>query len=379
MVQESISNKQAIVMMIMLILGTSTIVTTGLVAKHNLWLAVLIALLFSLVLNLGYARLHTLKPNQNFYGILEETYGQFLGKIISLSYILFAIYLGALVLNNILTFIITTSLYNTPQVVIGMIVVLLASWLVKEGIEVIGRWSSFTLPIMFFFIFFLVLFLLPQMDLSNLEPIAHGNMKEILSGALSSFTFPFGDIVIFLLIFSVGVNKISIYRVYLLGTLIGGGLILLISINNLVVLGFDLTSSLHFSTYSAAAKLNIGDFLQRLEILVAAIFILGAFLKFSLSLLAACKGISSLFNYKDYRFIVLPVGLIILNLSQMKLVLNTILSEGEWNRTVWDSFSELLTWSGTRWPYFAFVITVIIPLVTLIIAELQYRLKFKHK
>jgi hypothetical protein len=44
---------------------------------------------------------------------------------------------------------------------------------------------------------------------------------------------------------------------------------------------------------------------------------LAAFVKISILLLATCKSVSQLFNYKDYRFIVTPIALLSLIFSHI--------------------------------------------------------------
>ena len=116
---------------------------------------------------------------------------------------------------------------------------------------------------------------------------------------------------------------------------------------------------MYFPSYVAISRVNIGNFLQRLEISVTIVFILSGFIKISICLLAATKGVSKLFGCKDYRFLVTPVGLLMVNLAYL----------------VYDSIMEMFEWAQEIWPYYAFPFQVVLPLIILIAVEVKARLQ----
>ncbi|WP_134119007.1 GerAB/ArcD/ProY family transporter [Orenia marismortui] len=70
-----------------------------------------------------------------------------------------------------------------------------------------------------------------------------------------------------------------------MGLLIGAGILLISSLTDVLVLGVVRTARVYFPTYLAVARLNIGNFLQRLEITVSIVFLLSGFVKFIISYL----------------------------------------------------------------------------------------------
>jgi len=149
----------------------------------------------------------------------------------------------------------------------------------------------------------------------------------------------------------------SPYKIYFWGIIIGGIIVLLNSFVNLLVLGVRQASVLYFPYYSTISRIDI-NFLERIEIIIAFVFVLGGFIKMSVCLLATCKGLSKVFGFKDYRFLVIPVACSLLNFSYY----------------IFDSIMDFLDWSINIWPYYSFLFQVIIPIIILIISEIRQKI-----
>ncbi|MDF2686386.1 MAG: spore germination protein amino acid permease, partial [Clostridia bacterium] len=115
----------------------------------------------------------------------------------------------------------------------------------------------------------------------------------------------------------------------------------------------------YFPSYQAVSRIKIGEFLQRIEVTVSFVFFIGAFIKSSICLLVAAKGISKLLNLKDYRPIIIQIGLIMIYFAYI----------------VFDSSMEMKYWAVKVYPFFAFPVQVIIPIIIWIIAEIKVRKK----
>ena len=115
--------------------------------------------------------------------------------------------------------------------------------------------------------------------------------------------------------------------------------------------------SFYFPSYAAVSRIKIGDFLQRIEVFVSLEFIFGIFIKSSICLLVACKGIGKMFNLKDYRSIVIQTGLLMIYFSY----------------TIYDNSMEMEYWAFKVYSYYAFPFQVILPIIIWILAELKVR------
>lgn len=361
MKKEVISDKQAISIMILFITGSSVVLGTAGEAKGDLWLAIVISLICALIIALVYGRILSLFPEKDFFSIVLYTFGEVFGSVICIGYIWFSFHLAALVLVNFLYFIETVGLNLTPEIVISISIMFLVVWAVKEGIEVLGRWSSLFSIVLFCLVYFTIPFLIPMMDTRNLRPFLYNGIKPVLNATLSTFTFPFAETVMFLGILTSLKCKKSYYKVYTLGILLGGAIIFSTAISEMLVLGPNRYVAYNFPAYAAVRMINIEEVITRMEIIVSAVFLIGGFVKISVCALVCCKGISRLFSFEDYRFLVTPIGI---------LIIITAISS-------YSSIMEMSEWIKETWNYYALLFQVALPIIILIGGEIKVRHKDK--
>ncbi|MCT4563474.1 MAG: endospore germination permease [Maledivibacter sp.] len=360
--KEVISDKQGIAAIVLYMSGTSSMLVFGTVAEKDIWVATILAILMTLCIVLVFCHMHSMFPGKNLFDICDICFGRFIGKGIIILYVWFALHSGTLVGMNIYQFITETILPATPNTAVFILLLFLCSWIVKKGIEVIGRWSEFMIIPFIILVFTVILFFIPDMDINNIRPVLSKGMKPILEGAFAVFSFPFGEIVIFTIIFSDFKSNKSPYRIYIGGLFIAGIVVFITSLGTILYIGINSASEPYYPIYEAVKRIDVGFILQNLEPAVAVTFVLGGFLKVSIYLLATCKGVVSIFKLKDYRFIVIPIVLIMLNMSYF-VHLNRV----DYNK-----------WNFEIFPYYAFLFEMILPIIIWITAQIKFK-KFKYK
>lgn len=357
--KEVISDFQGICLVILFISGSTLALPTGSAAGSDLWLAILLALIIAIPLYMVYARLLSLYPGKDLFDILEIVFGKVFGKAIALIFVLYTFSLGVLILRDQGEFLITLSLPETPMIVPMIIIIILCVMAVKAGIEAMGRWATLFVMLNGPIPTITILMLIPLMDISNIQPILFNGVKPLLRGTLDALSFPFGDTVVFLMIFFALKSKKSSYNVLIKGLLFGGILIAGVSLAEILVLGQDLYLANYYPNHSVASKVSIGDILQRLEVVAIVATITSYFLKLSVCLLAVVNGIAKILDFKDYRFIVIPTALLMCNVSYF--IFDSIMAKYMWNSEV-----------GT---YYFLPFQVFLPIVILIAAEIKKRQK----
>ncbi len=361
--KNTISDKQGIILMTIFIIGTTSIQVTGINAKQDVWAALILATLLSLPIFYTYAYINNISNNIDVFNVIQNSFGKLLGNIIILLMSLFILETACEVLINVAFFITTVSLRETPIYVFLISIMFLCNWIVKEGIEVIGRWSEFFIFIILFFLIITPFFLIKDMDVENLLPIFNNGFKPIFRGAVDTLMFPITEAIVFVFAFSSLKNDKSSYKIYFIGLLIGVFFLILISLNNILILGVDRVVSIYHPTYFSVGKINVGNFFQRLEIISATIFILGAFVKVSIYLLATCKGFSYVLNCSDYRVISTPISLIIISIAYISF----------------ENIMEFWEWTGGAWNYFALVFQIIIPVIIFIGLLIKKNIAYKNR
>lgn len=356
MSKESINTKEGISLITTFILGTSLIIGVGTTAGNNAWIAAILGIIMAIPIWLVYIRIISLFPEKDLFDILKITLGKILGSIVGAIYIFYALQLGAIVLRNFGEFIKTVALPETPLLVsiLGMgLVVIVAAAL---GIEVLGRTISLYIPLIIFIMIVVQLLVIPQFQTENLKPLLGNGLMPVVMGGFNAFAFPFAETVLFIGVFSAIKNKKSLYKIFGWGILIATIIIVVVTIRNIGVLG-NMLGSFYFPSYAAVSRIKIGDFLQRIEATVSFVFFCGVFVKSSICLLVASRGIEKLFSLKDYRSIVIQTGLLMIYYAYI----------------IFDNSIEMQTWVLHIYAYYAFPMQVIIPIIIWLLAEYKTR------
>ncbi|MEC0170127.1 endospore germination permease [Paenibacillus graminis] len=315
MSKEIIPAGQAISISVLFIIGTSLFMGSSGQSGNSSWIALILAAALAVPLMLIYARLHVLFPGKDLYDMLILVFGAVAGRVLSCLYIWYALHLGSLVLRNFGEFSKTVALTSTPMLAPMLVIGLLCVWVVKAGMEVLGRSAKFLLLFTLMVIIVVELLSIPKYHYHHLLPVLDSGWKLVMSDTIGSFTFPFAEIVVFLGAFNVLPKKGSAARVLVSSTLIAAVIILQVTLRNLMVLGPDILSSLYFPSYVAVSRINIGDFLTRIEGSSAIIFVTALFIKVSLCLYVTSNGVAKVFKLSSYRSVVLQMGLIMVYLA----------------------------------------------------------------
>jgi spore germination protein KB len=356
MKKEQITDKEAICILILFLTGSSLVIGIGGDAKNDAWLAGIAGILMSLPIIAVYARTLSIFPGKDIFEILEILMGKIAGKAVALIYIWYSFHLGAMVLRNFGEFINTVTMPETPILVPMLMLGLICIISVRQGVEVMGRSATYFLPVILTVIGAAVILGLGDWNLDYLKPIMHHTFGNVMKGAFSAFSFPFTESVLFTGIFYTLKTKQSPYKVYFFGTLLAGTVIIILTVRNIAVLG-NMLGMYYFPSYIAVGRTSIGDFLQRFEGTVAIVMLVGVFIKASICLLVASKGLTRMFNLSDYKSIVIQLGLLMIFFSS----------------TVYSNIMDMRYWAFKVYQYYTFPMEVLLPLVIWIFAEVRHR------
>lgn len=355
MKKELISNKQIWSISVLFLIEYSLVFGTNYFAKQDSWISILISIALTAPVIFVYTKILQYYPQKSIYDIFEIAFGKIIGKVATIVYTIFLIRLGYIITSFVSYFVKVVGLFGTPKLISLIFVHILVIYAVTMGIEVIGRYSEFFVLIIPSLIFIMVLLLIPKMNFENLKPILYYGYKPILKGAVTNVAFPFGELVVICGLGDSFKDTKSTTKVFLKALIFSGFIILLIAITSICVLGNEYLTSSYFPSYETIQKIEIGDFIQRIQVLATANFLISEFLKLVIIILAICKGIRRIFNLKDYRVTVLPVA-----------ILNIILSYIFYKNSI-----EATDFLNNVWVYYGILFQVILPLVVFIVIKLK--------
>ncbi len=315
MSHERLTGRHITALYAVFVLGNSVLIgTTGEVGQDG-WMSILLALVCALPLTLLYGRLVRLHPNRGLFELMTLSFGRVAGGILMALMTLYAVHVAAMTTHSLTAFLTITSLPETPAIAMALFMFVVVFYLARKGVSLLGRWSGIVLAVSAVLIVLIVLFALKSMDVTQIAPVGEHDASAVGLGALTTLTFPFGEIVL-LLALAGGLSGVQRPGARMAGgVLIGGGFLLLLFFLNLFVLGDHTMGSVYFPTYNAARIISAGHFLERIETLIAVSFLLTGLTKITVCLVAATRGLSRLFLVADDKALLLPVALAIVALS----------------------------------------------------------------
>ncbi|PYG87773.1 spore germination protein KB [Ruminiclostridium sufflavum DSM 19573] len=364
MSKEIISSRQGVLIILMHFIGSLVMVGTDISAKQNVWISVILSLAMSLPVLLIYSKLLTLYPGKNLFDIAIEIFGNIFGKAIALLFILYSFHLGCLVIRNFSEYINVVSLPETPQPISIYFLGLLCIWMCKAGIEVLGRWVSLITPILLFILAVAIILSLTEAHYINLLPVMYDGVKPILITSFSFLAFPFLEVVVVTMLFDSFKHGSKAFRAFFISAAIGSLIMVLVLVRNVLVLGSENINQVFFPSMLAVKTINIGVFLQRIEVAVSIVFIFGAFVKISICLMAASVGTAKVFNLDSSKYLVAPLGFLMMSMASI----------------LYGNIMEMFDWASNIYQYYALPFQIIIPAVILISAQIKIKVQSKkHK
>lgn len=298
------------------IIATSVISVPSIIAKYadnDLWIPPILSAFIGFITVYIAHKLHQLYPKQTVIQYCEQIAGRFIGKLIALYILIFYVTATGHIARGYSEFISSSFLINTPMVLVVASMIILCAFAVQGGLEVIGRMGLLFSPLFVLPLFLFVIFLSPDFEVKNIFPILGNGLLPVLKGSiipggwyseffLSAFLFPY-------------LSDLENGRKYGMWTVASVMFTLVIvNLTVLFVLGVT-TSAKVFPLMNASRYVSLGGFLENLESVAMAIWIVGAFIKISVFYYVAVLGTAQLFKLSDYRILVWPFAILFVELA----------------------------------------------------------------
>lgn len=277
------------------------------ISKSQTWVVILTALLLIAPFIYSYVSLSKKFPGMNLVQINDILYGRFLGKVISLYYIFFFTMTLSFNIRDIGSFYTSYLMPDTPMIFFLAVFSATLAYAVAKGIEVLARVAHLFVFAVIFIAVSTTLLLINKMDFSNLLPFFEVSPIDFIHATHIVASIPFGEMLVFLMIFS-ALNKMehAVKQTYI-GMIIGTLTLLIIAVRNTTALGN--TQTIWTSTSFQSTRLvDIGTVLTRLDVLIAIGQTIAMFLKSSLFFYALVVSLSQLLHLKSYSSLILPVA-----------------------------------------------------------------------
>ncbi|OAB48344.1 GerAB/ArcD/ProY family transporter [Paenibacillus antarcticus] len=357
-----ISIRQFTILVMIVTIGDSILILPNVstsFAKQDTWISGIIALLVGLIAVYIFSVLGNLYPKLTFILSIQKILGKWFGTLMAALFLIFPLITVVEYTRELGDFITTEMMAETPILAIQILFICIVIFAVRLGLEVIARTGEIFLPCIILLFLLMVVFLIPQAEFEKLLPILENGIKPVIHGSFSFIAFPFLELVVFLMIIPYINQPKLIRKGFLQGALLGGIVLIILVAMCVLVLGADETARTIYPSYSLARRINIGQFLERVEAMVALLWMLTIFMKCTFYYYVFNLGLAQLLKLKGYRMLTLPAGLLV-------IVLSPIISP---NITY---YNKLL---AEYWPYFVATCCLLFPLLLLGVYFIKNRFK----
>lgn len=246
-------------------------------------------------------------PGFTSFAYFETVLGKWLGKILSMIFVLYLIFTASSYLHLFSEMISATSLRATPLIVLTVSLAILSIQAAAGGFEVVARLGEVWGPVTGFSLILLMLLSIPNMDLGRLIPMFDKGIAPMLEQSLTPIGV-FGEISWVVILAMPFITK---PKDALKGILIGNAIsVFIVSLGAFFLASiFDSADIAHltFPSYTAARMIDVGEIIQRVEWLVSSVWIGTMTVKLSLLFYGAAAGAGSIFKLREYRWALLPV------------------------------------------------------------------------
>ncbi|WP_423800587.1 GerAB/ArcD/ProY family transporter [Neobacillus sp. SAB-20_R2A] len=317
-----ISARQFAILVILFSVGTTILVIPGSLAnvvKQDAWIIAIIGTVICCLIVGLYVMIGRIFPAMTLAEILESVLGKWLGKSISLSFVFFAFFAASDLIYYAGNFLTTQILLYTPIEAIHIILACILLMGVRLGLETVARAAELFFPVFIFLFVLLVGSVLLTSDLwklQNLEPILFTGIKPMIRAVfifLSSFSFP---LIVILMIFPSFVKQQRpAEKSFFIAIGTAGGCLTILIFLTILVLGPETSARQMYPSYNLAQSIKIGDFLQRIEAILAIMWLITIFFKMVIYFYAGIISFGQTLNIKDYRPFTFPFGMMVVVLS----------------------------------------------------------------
>ncbi|MFB7642035.1 GerAB/ArcD/ProY family transporter [Peribacillus butanolivorans] len=354
-----IGSRQLTILVILYTVGDSILVIPSIVAseaKQNGWVSGILSVAIApLLVVFLYDALRKCYPDLTLVEYSQKILGKWLGIAISLLFISYFFITTATYLREIGDFMTSQIMPETPIQVIMFLFMSIVLMSARLGLEPLARSAEILFPFVVILLSSLMILLLPEIKFQNLQPVWEGGLKPVIRGSIPFIVFPFIEPVAVLMILPFVSQKDRIRKNLFIGQLLAGSVLIIITLLAILVLGVDLTVKEIYPSYKLAQKINIANFLTRVEAILAIIWFITIFIRFSLFFYVTVLGLAQTLKLQDYRPLVFPIGMIL-------IVFTLIMAPN----TVY--YSNFIT---DIWPFYAMTFGFLLPLLLLTIAKVH--------
>ncbi|TCM99035.1 spore germination protein KB [Paenibacillus sp. BK033] len=346
-------------MVFLFTIGTSIILVPSALAsdaKNDAWIPVLLGTVAALLLIGLYLALARLVPGKTIVEICMVLFGKWIGMFFSLSLFLYSFLLTTLVLRNLGDFLTASMFPETPITAIHLVYLLIVAIGIRYGLSNLARTMDIFYPFIIILFIIFVILLMPEIKFNQIQPVLSNGISPILNATYSYVSFPCLEYVLFLMILPHVEDPREGGKAFVKGMLLGGLVLLAITTLCLLVMGSEMTANNLYASFELAKIIKIGEFLQRVEVIIAVIWFVTIYCKLIVCFYMTIQTFSQSFKLGEYHPLIFPIGMLILAASII----------------IAPDMGYFISFDRYVWTICAFIFGFVLPLLFLLTAMVRH-------
>lgn len=269
------------------------------VSGQSGWLFILLNTIPAILFSWFLVKLKAAYPVDNFDSIAKQLLGKWLGKILTISLIVYMVITCGLGLRILANGVVVYLLFQTPQWVIILSMLLVVIYTVAKGTDTVARINEFLSFIVIFLMFLMAFLLLKRADFQDLLPLVSEKIQPVQAILVGSE--PFILLLFFPFLFPYIKTSKSMGKGLIWGILALSFNMVLTCIYSIAMFG---TTELEYINYPSIEMTRDFEvpFLERLEIVYMFFWIPIGFLAHVITLYSASIGVKQAFPKANYKF-----------------------------------------------------------------------------
>ncbi|OAS16516.1 GerAB/ArcD/ProY family transporter [Paenibacillus oryzisoli] len=335
-----------------------TISPTIEIAKQDAWISLAVAGLIGVFVTYIIVRVSQRHATQTLVEFAQGLFGKWIGKLISLLYILVWYSVCADILRIFSLFIKQILFHDTPVWSISALMMAAMIYITFAGsVEAIARFSELAGPLILIGIVITFALNIPNLHLALLLPIyADSGAILIIKGSFVNASF-LGESMMIMMLTPFIAKPEKLLKPILLSICIPSLLAIIATMMVISTFGIHIGSTMYFPYFAMVRFINYLDFIQNMDVWIVFIWIFCVLVKLSIYLFINSYGTAQLFGVKNWRRMIALTALIIFAISLIPA-----------------NIFGILDYANIVWTAYIFPIFIVgLPLVLLFVSHMRGR------
>lgn len=335
-----------------------TISPTIEIAKQDAWISLAVAGSIGVFVTYIIVRVSQRHATQTLVEFTQKLFGKWIGKLISLLYILVWYSVSADILRIFSLFIKQILFHDTPVWSISALMMAAMIYITFAGsVEAIARFSELAGPLILIGIVITFALNIPNLHLALLLPIyADSGAMPIMKGSFVNASF-LGESMMIMMLTPFIAKPEKLLKPILLSICIPSLLAIIATMMVISTFGIHIGSTMYFPYFAMVRFINYLDFIQNMDVWIVFIWIFCVLVKLSIYLFINSYGTAQLVGVKNWRRMIAFTATVIFAISLIPA-----------------NIFGILDYANIVWTAYIFPIFIVgLPIVILFVSHLRGR------